>query len=361
MSKQQKTVSLKQLKSWGQALGFTDLGVTHTNLSAAEAHLFSWLKAGMHGDMHYMAAHKDKRSRPDNLLPGTVSIISVRMDYLRKSAQPTAQHLQQSNRAYIARYALGRDYHRLMRKKLQKLAEQIATVTGPFVYRAFTDSAPVMEKAIAANAGLGWIGKNTLLLNRHAGSWFFLGELYTGLQLPVGQPSSNHCGSCSRCMEVCPTGAIIAPYRLDARLCIAYLTIESHGPIPLQLRPLIGNRVFGCDDCQLYCPWNRFPHYTEEDAFKVRHGLDQAELLELFTWDEKTFNKNSEGTVLRRLGYERWLRNLAVGLGNASSQADIIEALRAKQNHPSALVREHVRWALSRQLSNTPDNSATLA
>lgn len=336
------------IKDWGRELGFQQVGISGLSLGEHEQHLQRWLDAGHHGEMDYMAAHGSKRWRPEELVPGTLRVISVRMDYLPGDTR-MAERLAQPEKAYISRYALGRDYHKVVRKRLQQLAERISAVIGPFGYRAFVDSAPVLEKAIAEQAGLGWIGKNTLVLNRKAGSYFFLGELFVDLPLPTDPPqASEHCGKCHACLDICPTNAFVGPYQLDARRCISYLTIEYKGSIPEDLRPLIGNRVFGCDDCQLVCPWNRFARPTTEGDFTPRHGLDNAELAVLFRWDEQTFLSHTEGSPLRRAGYERWLRNLAVGLGNAPTTIAVVEALRARLGHPSALVREHVEWALGR-------------
>ncbi|MCQ4271623.1 tRNA epoxyqueuosine(34) reductase QueG [Pseudomonas kuykendallii] len=338
----------QSIKDWGRELGFQQVGIAGLDLREHEAHLQRWLDAGYQGEMDYMAAHGTKRSRPDELVPGTLRVVSLRMDYLPGDTR-MSQRLAEAQSAYVSRYALGRDYHKLIRKRLQQLAERIQTVIGPFGHRAFVDSAPVLEKAIAEQAGLGWIGKNTLVLNRKAGSWFFLGELFVDLPLPVDAPhASEHCGRCSACLEICPTGAFVGPYVLDARRCISYLTIELKGAIPEDLRGLIGNRVFGCDDCQIVCPWNRFARPTEQADFQPRHGLDNAELAELFRWSEEEFLSRTEGSPLRRAGYERWLRNLAVGLGNAPSTIAVIEALQARRDYPSELVREHVSWALQR-------------
>ena len=338
----------QSIKDWGRELGFAHVGIAGVDLAEHEQHLERWLAAGYHGEMDYMGAHGSKRSHPDELVPGTVRVVSLRMDYLPGDTR-MAQRLAQPEKAYISRYALGRDYHKLVRKRLQQLAERIQQEVGPFGYRAFVDSAPVLEKAIGEQAGLGWIGKNTLLLNRKAGSYFFLGELFTDLPLPIDEPhGSEHCGRCSACLDICPTAAFVGPYVLDARRCISYLTIELKGPIPEELRAPMGNRVFGCDDCQIVCPWNRFARPTEQGDFQPRHGLDNAELAELFLWSEETFLSRTEGSPLRRAGYERWLRNLAVGLGNAPSSIPVIEALKARRAFPSELVREHVEWALRR-------------
>ncbi|GGL98733.1 epoxyqueuosine reductase [Pseudomonas asuensis] len=339
------------IKEWGRELGFQQTGITGVALGEHEAYLERWLAEGYHGEMDYMAAHGQKRSRPDELVPGTLRIVSLRMDYLPGDTD-MAKRLADPTHAYVSRYALGRDYHKLIRKRLQQLAERIQSTIGPFGYRAFVDSAPVLEKALAEKAGLGWIGKNTLVLNRKAGSYFFLGELFTDLPLPVDEPHpSNHCGRCSACMAICPTQAFVAPYVLDARRCISYLTIELKGPIPEELRPLVGNRVFGCDDCQIVCPWNRFAKPTAQPDFQPRHNLDNSDLVTLFRWTEEEFLSRTEGSPLRRAGYERWLRNLAVALGNAPTSIPVIEALKAHQQHPSPLVREHVEWALGRHAS----------
>lgn len=338
----------QSIKDWGRELGFQQVGIAGVDLQEHEAHLQRWLAAGHQGEMDYMAAHGSKRSRPTELVPGTLRVISLRMDYLPGDTR-MSERLAEPEKAYVSRYALGRDYHKLIRKRLQHLAERIQEVIGPFGYRAFVDSAPVLEKALAEQAGLGWIGKNTLLLNRKAGSWFFLGELFVDLPLPVDEPhAGEHCGRCTACLDICPTAAFVGPRQLDARRCISYLTIELKGSIPEELRPLIGNRVFGCDDCQIVCPWNRFARPSAEGDFQPRHGLDNATLAELFLWTEEQFLSRTEGSPLRRAGYERWLRNLAVGLGNAPSTIVVLEALKARRDDPSALVREHVAWALRR-------------
>lgn len=342
-------VSLAQrIKRWGRELGFQQLGVSHTELSAHEVHLMSWLERGHHGEMQYMARHGTKRSRPQELVPGTIRIISARLDYFPPDVTDSQQILQSPDLAYISRYALGRDYHKIMRGRLQQLAKRISQAAGPFGYRVFADSAPVLEKAIAESSGLGWIGKHTNLLNRRAGSWFFLGELYTDLPLPVDAGTGNHCGSCDACLRACPTGAIIAPYQLDARRCISYHTIELRGTIPREFRTAIGNRIFGCDDCQLVCPWNRFARTTELSDFEARHRLDRASLLELFAWTEEEFLKKTEGSALRRVGYVGWLRNIAVALGNTRRSERVVKGLERRLHHPSDLVQEHVQWALSR-------------
>ena len=342
-------VALAQsIRDWGRELGFQQVGIAGIELGEHEAYLERWLAAGHHGEMDYMAAHGHKRSRPAELLPGTLRVISLRMDYLPGDTR-MAEVLASPDKAYVSRYALGRDYHKLIRKRLQQLAERIQQAIGPFGHRAFVDSAPVLEKALAQQAGLGWIGKNTLLLNKKAGSWFFLGELYVDLPLPVDAPHlTEHCGRCQACLDICPTAAFVGPQQLDARRCISYLTIELKGPIPEELRPLIGNRVFGCDDCQLVCPWNRFARPTAQGDFQPRHNLDNSELAALFRWSEEEFLARTEGSPLRRAGYQRWLRNLAVGLGNAPSSIAVIEALRLRRDDPAELVREHVEWALAR-------------
>ncbi|GLK87647.1 tRNA epoxyqueuosine(34) reductase QueG [Pseudomonas turukhanskensis] len=341
-------VALSQsIKDWGRELGFQQVGIAGLELGEHEAHLERWLAAGYHGEMDYMGAHGSKRSHPDELVPGTLRVVSLRMDYLPGDTL-MAQRLGEKETAYVSRYALGRDYHKLIRKRLQQLAERIQQAIGPFGYRAFVDSAPVLEKAIAEQAGLGWIGKNTLVLNRKAGSYFFLGELFVDLPLPVDEPTTTeHCGRCTACLDICPTNAFVGPYVLDARRCISYLTIELKGPIPTELRPLIGNRVFGCDDCQIVCPWNRFARPTEQGDFQPRHSLDNAQLAELFRWSEEEFLRRTEGSPLRRAGYERWLRNLAVGLGNAPSSIPVLQALEARREDASEMVREHVQWALA--------------
>ncbi len=338
-----------RIKEWGKALGFQAVGIGNTELAEAETRLMDWLAHGYHGEMDYMAKHGAKRARPAELVPGTQRVISLRMDYSPPQAADSLGILRDGERAFVSRYALGRDYHKVLRSRLEQLAQKIQTEAGAFNYRVFTDSAPVMEVELAARANLGWRGKHTLLLSREHGSWFFLGEIYTDLPLPVDEPDSGHCGSCARCIGICPTQAIVAPYQLDARRCISYLTIEFKGSIPLELRPLIGNRIYGCDDCQLICPWNRFAKPSAERDFAVRHGLDDVKLTELFAWDEATFRENFSGSPIYRIGYEQWLRNLAVALGNAPQNMEIQAALQSREQHPSELVREHVAWALQRQ------------
>lgn len=341
-------ITAADIKRLGLELGFQQVGITDgAGLAEDEAHLLSWLRQGRHGEMDYMARHGLKRSRPEALVAGTVSVISVRMDYLPPSSRHPRQVLNRPGLAYISRYALGRDYHKLMRRRLGRLARKIEARAGPFGYRCLVDSAPVLEKALARNAGLGWIGKHSNLINPKAGSYFFLGEIYTDLPLEKDPPfGGQHCGRCTACMDICPTAAIVAPQQLDARRCISYLTIELKGAIPEPLRPLIGNRVYGCDDCQLICPWNKFARHTEEDDFRVRHGLDAPTLIELFLWRKQEFLQKTEGSAIRRIGHERWSRNIAVGLGNAPTSAATVKALKTRADDPSALVREHVAWAL---------------
>ena len=335
------------VKAWGRELGFQRIGISDIDLSAAEARLLDWLAAGFHGAMSYMARHGVKRSRPAELVPGTVRVIAARMDYLPPNVAELWRVLQRPELGYVSRYALGRDYHKVLRQRLQRLADRIAATVGPFGHRVFVDSAPVLEKALAEKAGLGWIGKHSNLLDRQAGSWFFLGEIYVDLPLPVDQPVTAHCGRCTACLDICPTQAIVAPYRVDARRCISYHTIELAGPIPLEFRCAIGNRIYGCDDCQLVCPWNRFARPTVEPDFRARHRLDAPGLVELFEWNEAEFLHRTEGSAIRRIGHDRWLRNIAVALGNATCSPAIIAALQERLAHPSALVQEHVVWALA--------------
>jgi epoxyqueuosine reductase len=328
------------------AFGFDALGVAGIELGEDERRLISWLDAGFHGDMHYMQRHGSMRSRPEELAPGTVRVVSVRLNYWPGEARDAHAVLRDSETGYLSRYALGRDYHMVMRRALARLAEELGRQIGPFGYRVCVDSAPVLEKALARNAGLGWIGKHTNLLARNAGSYFFLGEILTDLPLPLDAPASAHCGTCEACIPACPTQAIVAPYRLDARRCISYLTIEHKGAIPVELRGSLGNRIYGCDDCQLVCPWNKFARAAAHPDFKVRHGLDSPRLTDLFGWSEQDFDARLQGTAIYRIGYERWSRNIAVALGNAPSSPDVTAALMARREDASALVREHVEWAL---------------
>ena len=348
-----------RLRTMAQELGFHRFGVSAVALGEDEGHLRDWLARGLHGSMEWMARHGDKRSRPDELVPGTLRVISVGLDY-GQDADAAWATLADTERAYVARYALGRDYHKLMRQRLQKLADRIAAEVGPFGHRVFVDSAPVLERALARNGGLGWIGKHTCLIDRDGGSWFFLGEIYVDLPLPVDEPATAHCGTCSRCIEICPTGAITAPYRLDARRCISYLTIEHEGAIDEELRPLIGNRIFGCDDCQLVCPWNKFARRTDEPDFRARNGLDRASLAELFAWSEAEFLQRTEGSAIRRSGHARWLRNIAVALGNAPSTPEVLRALESRREAEDPVVREHVAWALARHAARPSAIAADL-
>jgi len=341
-----------QIKQWGIELGFQQIGISDTHLSTAENHLESWVDKGFHADMSYMHKHGLKRSRPALLQTGTVSIISARMDYRPESAEQMQAIIDNPVSAFISRYALGRDYHKILRNRLQKLANMIEEKYGSFGYRAFVDSAPVLEKAIAEKAGLGWIGKHSNVINRKAGSWFFLGEIYTDIPLPTDTQTASHCGNCTACIDICPTQAIIAPYQVDARRCISYLTIELHGSIPEQFRSAIGNRIYGCDDCQLICPWNRFSKLSTENDYNPRHNLNNIQLTEVFSWSESEFLKKMEGSAIRRIGHTRWLRNIAVALGNTKKTEDVINALQKKQSHSSEIVQEHVNWALNK-LHNT--------
>ncbi|MBT8108880.1 MAG: tRNA epoxyqueuosine(34) reductase QueG [Gammaproteobacteria bacterium] len=336
-----------EVVGWCRDLGFQQAGVSDIDLAAADARLNAWLEQRFHGSMHYMQRHGSKRSHPDELVPGTLRVISVRMNYLPESQQRMASLLDDEGRAYVSRYALGRDYHKVLRGRLRELARRIEKRIGPFGCRVFVDSAPVLEKPLAEKAGLGWIGKHTNLINRNEGSWFFLGELYTDLPLPVDAPETSHCGTCTDCIDICPTRAIVAPYVLDARRCISYLTIESKKPIPVEFRHAIGNRIYGCDDCQLFCPWNKFATQTNERDFAPRHGLDDADLVDLFLWDEATFLERTEGSAIRRIGHEQWLRNIAVALGNAKTTPELVAALQSRQHDSSRLVVEHVAWALA--------------
>ncbi|MEW6692116.1 MAG: tRNA epoxyqueuosine(34) reductase QueG [Pseudomonadota bacterium] len=339
-----------QIKAWGRELGFQQVGIASTDLSSHEAGFVRWLDAGMHGEMDYMARHGLKRLRPAELQPGTRSIISVRMDYMPAALADAPRVLRDGRLGYVSRYALGRDYHKVLRARLQRLAERIEAAIGPFGHRVFVDSAPVYETGLAERAGLGWKGKHTLVLSRGAGSWFFLGELFTDLDLPPDSPSpQGHCGRCTACIDVCPTRAIVAEGVVDARLCISYLTIEHPGAIPIELRPKLGNRIYGCDDCQLTCPWNRFAQPTTEADFAPRHGLEAPDLLALWAWTEEAFLSRTEGSPIRRIGFERWRRNLAVALGNAPADPAILAALKQALPAATPLVAEHIAWAIGRQ------------
>lgn len=340
------------LNAEAKRLGFQQLGVTDTNLGEHIERYQNWLDHDYHGDLEYMSRHGTKRWTPEELVPGTLRVISLRMDYRHENGNPLPL-LSEPEQAYISRYALGRDYHKLIRQRLKKLISYIETICAGHQFRAFVDSAPVLERALAQQSGLGWFGKNTMIINRSAGSWFFLGELYTNLPIPLDQPyEDEHCGRCTACLDECPTNAFAGPYLLDAKRCISYLTIEHKGAIPVELRPLMGNRIFGCDDCQLVCPWTRFTQTSNEQDFNPRHQLDNIMLLELFEWDEQTFLSKTEGSPIRRTGYENWLRNIAIALGNATTNAPVIDALERKRHHDSALVREHVEWALSQHTEN---------
>ena len=340
------------VKRWGTELGFQKIGIALAELGEDEEHLQRWLAQGRHGRMAYMARHGLRRSRPAELVPGTVRVICARMDYWPRARDPH-EVLADASLGYVSRYALGRDYHKVLRRRLQKLGERIESEAGPFGYRVFVDSAPVLEKALARNAALGWIGKHTNLIDRRAGSWFFLGEIYTDLPLPVERPARNHCGSCRACLDICPTKAIVAPYELDARRCISYLTIELRGSIPEEFRKAIGNRIYGCDDCQLVCPWNKFARTTGEADFVPRGRLDGAALSELFAWTESEFLERTRGSAIRRIGHESWLRNIAVALGNAPDSASIRAALATRANDASPIVREHVAWATAQHVGSS--------
>ena len=336
----------ERIRVWGKELGFQQTGISDIDLDQAETRLSEWLAQQFHGEMHYMQRHGLKRSRPAQLVPGTVRVISARMDYLPQEQAGLEELLDHRSKAYVSRYALGRDYHKVLRGKLKALAQKIESAIGAYGYRVFVDSAPVLEKPLAEKAGLGWIGKHTNLINKDAGSWFFLGELYTDLPLPIDTPEISHCGTCRACLDVCPTGAIVGPYKLDARRCISYLTIEFEGAIPEEFRKAIGNRIYGCDDCQIFCPWNKFARPSDESDFVPRHGLDTSDLTELFNWSEETWLAKTEGSAIRRIGYTRWLRNIAVALGNADSTPEVIDALKAKSDTGDELVDEHVQWAM---------------
>jgi epoxyqueuosine reductase len=341
-----------QIKQWGLELGLQQIGICDIDLAQAEQQLQQWLAKGYHGNMEYMQRHGSLRSHPEELLPGAKTVIAARLDYLPPNAN-IKKTLMDKTKAFVSRYAVGRDYHKLLRKRLQKLADKITQEYGTFNYRCFTDSAPVMEKPLAAKAGLGWQGKHTNLINKKAGSWFFLGTMYTDLPLILDSPVADHCGRCSACITVCPTQAIIAPYQLDARRCISYLTIELRESIPVEFRKLIGNRIYGCDDCQMVCPWNRFAKITQEDDFYARNNLDTLDLISAFNWTETQFLKYTEGSAIRRIGYQCWLRNVAVGLGNAPRSDAIIKALNAQLGNHSEMVDEHILWALEQHNLNS--------
>ncbi len=335
------------VKDSAAQLGLTQCAVSDTDLGEHETHLLNWLAAGFHGEMDYMQRHGTRRSRPADLLPGTVRIISVRMDYYPPQSADADTVLNSPTLGYVSRYAMGRDYHKVLRNRLQKLAGRIQEEVGEFGYRAFVDSAPVLEKAIAQKAGLGWIGKHSNLLTSDAGSWFFLGEIYTDLPLLVDQPlPRSHCGSCTACLQACPTEAIVAPFKVDARRCISYLTIELKGSIPVEFRAAMGNRIYGCDDCQLVCPFNKFSKETLEADFTVRNDLDSPQLADLFRWSEKDFVSRMAGSPIYRIGHESWIRNIAVALGNAPGSPEVITALQERRHDESAIIREHVAWAL---------------
>jgi epoxyqueuosine reductase len=345
-----------QVKDWGRELGFQKIGIAGIALPEDERRLLDWLAAGRHGEMHYMARHGTRRARPEELVPGTLRVIAARMDYWPEGPEVEVGAeavLADATLGYVSRYALGRDYHKVLRTRLARLADRLAAAVGTAGYRAFTDSAPVLEKALARDAGLGWTGKHTNLLDRHDGSWFFLGEVFTDLPLPVDAPVTAHCGSCTACIDVCPTRAIVAPYELDARRCISYLTIELDGSIPEEFRAAMGNRIYGCDDCQLVCPWNRYAKVTVEPGFHPRHGLDAPRLVELLAWTEAEFLERTAGSAIRRIGHLRWLRNVAIALGNAPPSPDAVAALESRRDHPSEVVRESVGWALARQRERT--------
>ncbi len=346
----------KLIQVWGKELGFQQTGISDLDLDQAETRLSDWLARQFHGEMHYMRRHGLKRSRPAQLVPGTVRVISARMDYLPEEQSGLDELLDHPSKAYVSRYALGRDYHKVLRGRLKALARRIEDITGAFGYRVFVDSAPVLEKPLAEKAGLGWIGKHTNLINKDAGSWFFLGELYTDLPLPVDKPEKSHCGSCRACLDVCPTGAIVGPYEVDARRCISYLTVELKGAIPVEFRKSIGNRIYGCDDCQIFCPWNKFAKPSDESDFIPRHGMNTSELTELFGWSEETWLAKTEGSAIRRIGHKRWLRNIAVALGNAESTPAVIDALRAKSDTGDELIDEHVHWAMQQHKIRNEDN-----
>lgn len=338
-----------QIKQAGLSFGFQQIGISDTRLDKHHRHYQQWIDNHFHGEMAYMGRNVDKRLQPELMLPDTLSVICVRLDYLHDEGDWPEKLLSKKNMAYVSRYALGRDYHKLMRKRLQRFAERIQELVGEMGYRVFTDSAPVLEKALAAKAGIGWQGKHSNLLHRQHGSWFFLGEIYTDLKLQCDQPVDNHCGNCTSCIEVCPTQAIVEPYVVDARRCISYLTIEHKSAIPIEFRAAIGNRIYGCDDCQLFCPWNRFAKLSAEADFAPRHGLDKISLLDCLGWSENDFDQKTLGSAIRRIGYQSWIRNIVVALGNAAYDPDIINALKQQHDHHNTLVQEHIDWAIQQQ------------
>lgn len=341
-------IALKnRIKTWGKELGFDAVGISDGDLAEHEKHLNHWLSKGMHGEMDYMHKHGTKRTRPNELVEGTLSVISVRMDYAPADIRQAEKMLEQDDTAYVSRYALGRDYHKVLRNRLQKLAKRIEGEIGDYGYRVFTDSAPVMEKALAEKAGLGWIGKHSNLLDSKTGSWFFLGEIYLDLPLASDAAATNHCGTCTKCIDICPTQAIIGPYQVDARLCISYLTIELKGSVPVELRSKMGNRIYGCDDCQFVCPWNKFAQTSREPDFTPRAQLTDRKLTELFAWTENEFLKNTEGTAIRRIGYQSWLRNIAIALGNANTDKGVMSALNSRKKDASPMLLEHIEWAIA--------------
>lgn len=350
LSAKQLSELASNIKVWGVEMGFDAVGISDGELSKHEAHLNKWLEKGMQGEMDYMHKHGSKRTNPDQLVVGTKRVVSVRMDYAPADIKAAEDVLENQNTAYISRYALGRDYHKVVRSRLKKLAQRIQQEIGKFGYRVFTDSAPVMEKALAEKAGLGWIGKHSNLLDSKTGSWFFLGEIYVDLPLPTDRPATNHCGSCQKCIDVCPTQAIVGPYQVDARLCISYLTIELKDAIPVELRSKLGNRIYGCDDCQFVCPWNKFAQTTKEPDFTPREQLTDKKLVDLFGWTETDFLSNTEGTAIRRIGYQSWLRNIAVSLGNADSSPEVISTLKLKLANAEPLLAEHILWALEQHI-----------
>ena len=349
-----------KIKQIGQDLGFQQIGIADTKLDPHHRHYLQWIEQNFHGEMSYMERNIEKRLHPDQMIPNTLSVICVRLDYLIDEGDWPEKLLEQDNLAYVSRYALGRDYHKLMRKRLQRYASSISALVGDMGYRVFTDSAPVLEKALAAKAGIGWQGKHSNILHQDHGSWFFLGEIYTDLLLDVDQPIKNHCGSCTTCMDVCPTQAIVAPYVVDARRCISYLTIEHKSAIPVELRSAIGNRIYGCDDCQLFCPWNRFAQTTQEKDFQPRHGLDNISLLECFEWGAEEFNLKMQGSAIRRIGYQSWIRNIVVALGNADYDPNIVKALQSNYSVHNSLVQEHIDWAIIQQQDKKNERMADI-